>query len=142
MNRDLYGLVLVFLGMIVVHRLMALPQIRRLNRQLAELKKSGPVSSVGLSKSWLGNRAYVLITTKEGRILSGYQTSGNTVFASFRPDTALTETHYSQILESLGKKKKLSRLERAKQMAAQYLSAGLQEQGLVPSQESETSSQL
>ena len=126
MENQLFGVDLLLLGMIVVNKLMAIPHIRRLNRQLQELKKSGPVSSVGLARHWLGNRAYVLITDLDGTILHGYQTSGNTVFSGFQEDTHLTERHYSEILQNLAGKKKLTRLEQAKQMAARYLEEGLQ----------------
>ena len=134
---QLQGIALLLLGMIVVHRLMALPQMRRLNRQLAALKKTGPVASVGLAKHWLGNRAYLLITDEEGHILGGYYTGGNTVFAAFVPDKNLTETHYGQILDDLHQKQKLKRVEQAKRMAAEYLEKGLTERAQTSAQSGE-----
>ena len=128
MNGNLFGVVLLFLAMAAVSRLMALPQIHRLNKQLAEIKKSGPVSSVGLARHWRGNRAYVLVTDKEGTIMCGYQTGGNTVFSGFQEDPDLKERNYREIMDNLSKKKKLTRLEQAKQMAAEYLEIGLSEQ--------------
>lgn len=128
MNGNLFGVVLLFLAMAVVNKLMALPQIHRLNKQLAEIRKSGPVSSVGLARHWRGNRAYVLVTDKEGNIMCGYQTGGNTVFSGFQRDPDLRESNYKEIMDNLSKKKKLTRLEQAKQMAAEYLENGLCEQ--------------
>lgn len=124
MSENMYGIALILMGMIVVHKLMAFPQIRRLNRQLAEIKKSGPVSSVGLCKSWKGNKAYVLITDLDGKILSGYCTEGTTVFAGFKPDKTLEAVHYSDLLKKLNQKEKLSRVESAQKMAAEYLEEG------------------
>lgn len=125
MNGNLFGVVLLFLAMVVVSKLMALPQIRRLNKQLVEIRKSGPVSSVGLARHWRGNRAYVLVTDEEGNIMCGYQTGGNTVFSGFQKDPDLRENNYKEIMDNLSKKKKLTRLEQAKQMAAEYLEDGL-----------------
>lgn len=125
MNGNLFGVVLLFLAMVVVSKLMALPQIRRLNKQLVEIRKSGPVSSVGLAHHWRGNRAYVLVTDEEGNIMCGYQTGGNTVFSGFQKDPDLRENNYKEIMDNLSKKKKLTRLEQAKQMAAEYLEDGL-----------------
>lgn len=125
MNGNLFGVVLLFLAMVVVSKLMALPQIRRLNKQLVEIRKSGPVSSVGLARHWRGNRAYVLVTDEEGNIMCGYQTGGNTVFSGFQEDPDLRENNYKEIMDNLSKKKKLTRLEQAKQMAAEYLEDGL-----------------
>ena len=77
MNGNLFGVVLLFLAMAIVSKLMALPQIHKLNKQLMEIKRSGPVSSVGMARHWRGNRAYVLVTDLQGNIVCGYQTSGN-----------------------------------------------------------------
>ena len=128
MNNNLFGVVLLFLAMAVVSRLMALPQIHRLNKQLVMIRKSGPVSSVGLARHWKGNRAYVLVTDEEGNIICGYKTSGNFVFSGFREDHELRERNYREIIEDLGKKKKLSQLEKAKCMAAEYLEDGFKKQ--------------
>lgn len=128
MNGNLFGVVVLFLAMAVVSKLMALPQIHRLNKQLVEIRKSGPVSSVGLARHWRGNRAYVLVTDKEGNIMCGYQTGGNTVFSGFQKDHDLKESNYREIMDNLSRKKKLTRLEQAKQMAAEYLENGLCEQ--------------
>lgn len=128
MNGNMFGVVLFFLAMVVVSKLMALPQIHRLNKQLLKIKRSGPVSSVGLARSWRGNRAYVLITDEKGNIMRGYQTSGNTVFSGFQEDTGLKETTYLEIMDNLSKKKKLTRIEQAKQMAAEYLESGLEKE--------------
>ena len=59
MNGNLFGVVLLFLAMAIVSKLMALPQIHKLNKQLMEIKRSGPVSSVGMARHWRGNRACV-----------------------------------------------------------------------------------
>ena len=131
MNGNLFGVVLLFLAMAIVSKLMALPQIHKLNKQLMEIKRSGPVSSVGMARHWRGNRAYVLVTDLQGNILCGYQTSGNSVFSGFREDRELKETNYLEIIENLSQKKKLTRLEQAKQMAAEYLEDGLKQQGEV-----------
>lgn len=133
-GENLFGVALLLLGFVIVNRLMALPQIRRLNKQLADLKKSGPVSSVGLARHWSGNRAYVLITDLDGNVINGYQTSGNSVFAGFSEDKKLTERHYTEILQNLEQKKKLTRVEQAKQMAAKYLQDGLQNAERAPAQ--------
>lgn len=117
--------------MAIVSKLMALPQIHKLNKQLMEIKRSGPVSSVGMARHWRGNRAYVLVTDLQGNIVCGYQTSGNSVFSGFREDRELKETNYLEIIENLSQKKKLTRLEQAKQMAAEYLEDGLKQQGEV-----------
>ena len=131
MNGNLFGVVLLFLAMAIVSKLMALPQIHKLNKQLMEIKRSGPVSSVGMARHWRGNRAYVLVTDLQGNIVCGYQTSGNSVFSGFREDRDLKETNYLEIIENLSQKKKLTRLEQAKQMAAEYLEDGLKQQGEV-----------
>ena len=131
MNGNLFGVVLLFLAMAIVSKLMALPQIHKLNKQLMEIKRSGPVSSVGMARHWRGNRAYVLVTDLQGNIVCGYQTSGNSVFSGFREDRELKETNYLEIIENLSQKKKLTRLEQAKQMAAAYLEDGLKQQGEV-----------
>lgn len=131
MNGNLFGVVLLFLAMAIVSKLMALPQIHKLNKQLMEIKRSGPVSSVGMARHWWGNRAYVLVTDLQGNIVCGYQTSGNSVFSGFREDRELKETNYLEIIENLSQKKKLTRLEQAKQMAAEYLEDGLKQQGEV-----------
>lgn len=131
MNGNLFGVVLLFLAMVIVSKLMALPQIHKLNKQLMEIKRSGPVSSVGMARHWRGNRAYVLVTDLQGNIVCGYQTSGNSVFSGFREDRELKETNYLEIIENLSQKKKLTRLEQAKQMAAEYLEDGLKQQGEV-----------
>jgi len=112
MSNNVYGLAIVLLAMVVVNKLMAIPQTRRLNKQLFELKKTGPISSVGLAKHWTGSHAYVLITDMEGNILSGHCTSGITVFSGFKKDKKLNEVHYSQIVESLSSKKKLKKKSR------------------------------
>ena len=129
MNGNLFGVVLLFLAMAIVSKLMALPQIHKLNKLLMEIKRSGPVSSVGMARHWRGNRAYVLVTDLQGNIVCGYQTSGNSVFSGFREDRELKETNYLEIIENLSQKKKLTRLEQAKQMAAEYLEDGLKQQG-------------
>ena len=131
MNGNLFGVVLLFLAMAIVSKLMALPKIHKLNKQLMEIKRSGPVSSVGMARNWRGNRAYVLVTDLQGNIVCGYQTSGNSVFSGFREDRELKETNYLEIIENLSQKKKLTRLEQAKQMAAEYLEDGLKQQGEV-----------
>ena len=131
MNGNLFGVVLLFLAMAIVSKLMALPQIHKLNKQLMEIKRSGPVSSVGMARHWRGNRAYVLVTDLQGNNVCGYQTSGNSVFSGFREDRELKETNYLEIIENLSQKKKLTRLEQAKQMAAEYLEDGLKQQGEV-----------
>ena len=131
MNGNLFGVVLLFLAMAIVSKLMALPQIHKLNKQLMEIKRSGPVSSVGMARHWRGNRAYVLVTDLQGNIVCGYQPSGNSVFSGFREDRELKETNYLEIIENLSQKKKLTRLEQAKQMAAEYLEDGLKQQGEV-----------
>ena len=131
MNGNLFGVVLLFLAMAIVSKLMALPQIHKLNKQLMEIKRSGPVSSVGMARHWRGNRAYVLVTDLQGNIVCGYQTSGNSVFSGFREDRELKETNYLEIIENLSQKKKLTRQEQAKQMAAEYLEDGLKQQGEV-----------
>lgn len=131
MNGNLFGVVLLFLAMAIVSKLMALPQIHKMNKQLMEIKRSGPVSSVGMARHWRGNRAYVLVTDLQGNIVCGYQTSGNSVFSGFREDRELKETNYLEIIENLSQKKKLTRLEQAKQMAAEYLEDGLKKQGEV-----------
>ena len=131
MNGNLFGVVLLFLAMAIVSKLMALPQIHKLNKQLMEIKRSGPVSSVGMARHWRGNRAYVLVTDLQGNIVCGYQTSGNSVFSGFREDRELKETNYLEIIENLSQKKKLTRLEQAKQIAAEYLEDGLKQQGEV-----------
>ena len=131
MNGNLFGVVLLFLAMAIVSKLMALPQIHKLNKQLMEIKRSGPVSSVGMARHWRGDRAYVLGTDLQGNIVCGFQTSGNSVFSGFREDRELKETNYLEIIENLSQKKKLTRLEQAKQMAAEYLEDGLKQQGEV-----------
>ena len=131
MNGNLLGVVFLFSAMAIVSKLMALPQLHKLNKPLMEIKRSGPVSSVGMARHWRGNRAYVLVTDLQGNIVCGYQTSGNSVFSGFREDRELKETNYLEIIENLSQKKKLTRLEQAKQMAAEYLEDGLKQQGEV-----------
>lgn len=53
------------------------------------------------------------------------------MFSGFREDRELKETNYLEIIENLSQKKKLTRLEQAKQMAAEYLEDGLKQQGEV-----------
>lgn len=125
MSNNVYGLAIVLLVMVVVNKLMAIPQTRKLNKQLFEIKKTGPISSVGLAKHWTGSYAYVLITDLEGNIMSGHSTSGVTVFSGFKKDKGLKETHYSQIIETLSSRKKLKKKERAKLMAAKFIEEGL-----------------
>ncbi len=125
MSNNVYGLAIVLLVMVVVNKLMAIPQTRKLNKQLFELKKTGPISSVGLAKHWTGSHAYVLITDMSGNILSGHSTSGITVFSGFKKDKGLIEKHYSQIIENLSQKKKLNKKLQAKLMAANFIEEGL-----------------
>lgn len=125
MQENILGMVILFFILIIGNRLLALPQIYKLNKQLLQLKQSGPVSSVGLSRHWSGNKAYVLITEKDGTILQGYQMGGVTVFAKFVEDLSLSEKSCQEIVYSLSTKQKLTRQEKAKQMAAQYLIDGL-----------------
>lgn len=126
MDNNIFGLVLVLLAMVIVNKLMAIPQAKKMSKQLMDLKKTGPVSSVGLARRWFGNRAYILITELNGDIISGYCTSGILVFSGFKKDTSLKERHYSEIIRNLSTKKKLSCTEQAKQMAAKYLEQGLE----------------
>lgn len=121
------GIVILFFVLIVGNKLLALPQIYKLNKQLLELKKTGPISSVGLYRHWSGNKAYILITEKDGTIIQGYRMGGITIFAKFVEDKELTEKKCQAILDGLSKKEKLSHQEKAKQMAAQYLVNGLNE---------------
>lgn len=124
MQDHIFGIVILFFVLVVANKLLALPQIYKLNKQLLELKKSGPVSSVGLARHWAGNKAYVLITEKDGTIIKGYKMGGITVRAKFVQDNSLTETNYQEILENLSKKEKLNNQDKAKLMAAQYLLDG------------------
>lgn len=48
MNGNLFGVVLFFLVMVVVSKLMALPQIRRLNKQLLDTFRSFRSARVSL----------------------------------------------------------------------------------------------
>lgn len=86
MNGNLFGVVLLFLAMAIVSKLMALPQIHKLNKQLMEIKRSGPVSSVGMARHWRGNRAYVLVTDLQGNIVCGIRQAAIRCF----PDSGKT----------------------------------------------------
>lgn len=125
MNSDIFGLVLILLIMIIANKLMAIPQAKKLSKQIIDLKKTGPVSSVGLARRWYGNRAYVLITEIDGEIIEGYCTSGAMVFSGFKKDTKLSEKHYSEIITNLSNKGKLSCVDQAKLQAAKFLEDGL-----------------
>ena len=76
MNMESIPFVAVaFILMILLNRVFAVPQQIRLNKELVALKKRGPVSSVGLAKSFMGARIAVLICDKSGRILEAYRVS-------------------------------------------------------------------
>lgn len=111
---------------VFLNRLLGIPQQIRLNKKLTELKRRGPVSSVGISKSFFaGMRIAVLISDKSGNILEAYRVRGKTVFSSYELDKDFPYTSCYDIQEHLGNKKKLTEQEKAYLSAAGYLVSGL-----------------
>lgn len=120
----MYGIALLIVAVICLSRVLAFFQVKKINEQLSAIKKTAPVSSTGLQKSWRGSQVYVLTADSDGTIIAGYYTHGMTVFSAFQRDESLEETHYKDIIEKLAKKSKLTRLESAKLSAAKYLEEG------------------
>lgn len=126
--NNAYGIAFILILMVFWQRLLVIPQARHLNKQISEIKKTGPVSSIGLSKHWYGNQIYILITERDGTIIQGYKVKGKSVFADFEKDTQLKAATYVEILETLHAKKKRNGAEQALWMAAMYLEKGLKDQ--------------
>lgn len=118
---NLVGVTVILLLGIAANKLIALPQLNRIHKQLLAIKKSAPISSVGLQKHWMGARAYVLLAEKDGTIRRGYKLDGNTVFSKFEEDLELKAKTAQELLNTLKRKRKLSRLELAQKMAANFL---------------------
>mgnify|MGYP000986772880 CR=1 FL=1 len=118
---DVIGIAVILLIVVALNKLVAIPHMNSLSKQLSEIKKSAPVSSVGVQKHWMGARAYVLLADKDGVILRGYKLDGNTSFAKFTEDKDLCEKTAKELLDRLAKNPNPSRLERAQKMAAEYL---------------------
>lgn len=83
MNNNLFGVVLLFLAMAVVSRLMALPQIHRLNKQLVKIRKSGPVSSVGLAVTGRGTALMYWLPMRKGILSAVIRQAGILCFQDF-----------------------------------------------------------
>lgn len=126
-NLGVYGaLGVIAIFLIFLNRMLAVPQQLRLSKDLVELKRRGPVSSVGVAKSFLeGMRIAVLITDKSGVIQEAYRIKGHTVFAGYELDTNFPYSDCYQVKETLSKKEKLSLQEQAYLSAAKYLVDGL-----------------
>lgn len=126
-NIGTYGiLALIVLLLIFLNRMLGVPQQVRLTKDLTELKKRGPVSSVGVAKSFTaGMRIAVLITDKAGNIQEAYKVKGKSVFAGYEQDADFPYTTCYQAKEELGAKEKLSVQEEAYLSAATYLVNGL-----------------
>lgn len=122
-----YGaLAVIFVFLLFLNRLLVVPQQLRLNKNLTELKKRGPVSSVGTAKSFIGGmRIAVLITDTAGTIQEAYRVKGQTIFSGYELDTKFPYTDCYQAKEALSGKEKLSLQEQAYLSAATYLVNGL-----------------
>ena len=114
-----------FILVILLNRILAVPQQIRLNKDLIALKKRGPVSSVGLAKSFMGARVAVLICDKTGQILEAYRISGRSIASGYSLDQSFPYTNCFEAKSTLEQKKKLSVQERAYLSAATYLVEGL-----------------
>ena len=119
------GIALALLFAVVLHQLMAIPQAMRLRKELAEIKKSGPATSVGMAKSWKGKRYYALVADLDGNVLGGYSTGGATVFGGFNLDKGLRKVPVRKLIESIEEIDQPSLLEQAQLMAARQLEDGL-----------------
>ena len=64
-SQELFIVAAAFIFMIFLNRMLAVPQQIRLNKELIQLKKRGPVSSVAMEKSITGTRIAVLIADKD-----------------------------------------------------------------------------
>ena len=126
MNMESFPFVaVVLILMILLNRVLAVPQQIRLNKELATLKKRGPVSSVGLEKSFLGARIAVLICDKQGNILEAYNVGGISIVSKYRLDENFPYANCHDTKSKLEQKKKLSAQERAYLSAATYVEEGL-----------------
>ena len=119
------GIALVLLLAVVLHQLMALPQVRRMRKELAEIKSKGPATSVGMSKSWKGRRYYALVSDLDGNLIEGYATGGSSVFAGFRLDASFEQEPVRSLIERLEAKENPDLIDQAKLMAAKQLENGL-----------------
>ncbi|MBP3199397.1 MAG: hypothetical protein J6N21_20700 [Butyrivibrio sp.] len=119
-------LAIIALLLIFLNRMLGVPQQIRLSKDLAELKKRGPVSSVGVAKSFTsGMRIAVLITDREGNILEAYNVKGRSVFAGYELDSDFPYKTCYEVKEELEAKENLSFQEQAYLEAAKYLVKGL-----------------
>lgn len=119
--------VFLLLIILIINRLILIIQARKLNKELNIIKKQGPISGIGVSKSWKGSKVYVLVTTKDGEIIEAYKINGVTIFAKFVRDHSISETNYRQIIFNLRNKTKLTLQEKAKLAAANFIKEGLEE---------------
>ena len=126
MNMDSFPFVVVILiVMILLNRIFAVPQQIRLNKDLAKLKRHGPIASVGVEKSFLGAKIAVLICDEEGHVLEAYRVDGKSVTSTYRLDEAFPYEDCFEAVNKLGQKDKLSTQERAYLSAATYVKEGL-----------------
>lgn len=125
-NFGSYGIfALIVLLLIFLNRMLGVPQQVRLSKDLIELKKRGPVSSVGVAKSFAaGMRIAVLITDEAGNIKEAYKVKGKSVFAGYELDSDFPYATCYQASSQLSAKEKLSLQEEAYLSAANYLVKG------------------
>ncbi|MEG1884218.1 MAG: transcriptional regulator GutM [Clostridia bacterium] len=122
---------LVCLLLILLNRMLAVSQQVRLNKDLAQLKKRGPVCGVGLAKSpFLGSRVGVLITDRAGDVQEVYHVCGKSVFSGYKLDVKFPYADCYQAKCELESRNKLSLQERAYLSAASYISDGLSAQNV------------
>lgn len=122
----LEGVALFALIMVIAHQLVAFPQVKKLRRQLSDIKKLGEATSTGMYKSWRGIRYYALVSDLDGTVRAGFATSGSSVFSGFVEDAALERVHCSELVERLEAIEKPSMVEKAKLAAAVQLRDGLE----------------
>lgn len=121
MNGEVTGLVIVLLVAATLSRLVSIPHMNRVFRQMNTIRRSGSMSSVGVKKDWRGMRVYILIADENGHIQKGYALTGNTIFSRFKEDKALVERTPEAVLQQISARKRLRRIDKAKKDAAAYL---------------------
>ena len=118
-------LALIFLGMIFLNRMLAVPQQVRLNRELTALKRLGSVCSVGLSKSLWGTHVGILIGEKDGTIQAAYRIRGWSVISGYQQDKSFPYGNCNQAVQLLQQKPRRTHQEKAYLSAATYMQEGL-----------------
>ena len=122
------GLAIVLILLLFLNRMLGVPQQIRLNKDLVELKRRGPVCSVGMAKSLAGLRIAVLIANKDGNILEAYKVKGISVFSGYRLDPGFKYSSCYEAKASLDNNKHLKLQDKAYLSAATYMVNGLSSQ--------------